>query len=210
MSHSDNIRVILIDDHAHIHQAAAIVLNQTPDIELVAQGSNGREALELCAEYQPDIVLMDVMMPVMDGIEASKQLLERMPQMKILVLSSFQDDDSVRAMLTNGAIGYILKGELAKDLCNAIRSAHSGQTVMSQPVARMLLNHDRPKHDFDLTAREIEILKRITEGLNNQEIAAKLVISPSTVKFHLTNILRKMRVDTRAEAIVLAAKNDLI
>jgi NarL family two-component system response regulator LiaR len=211
MKSSGKIRVILIDDHRRVHEAVFTVLNSVEDIALIAQGSNGKEALQLCEEHQPDLILMDVVMPVMSGLEATKLIHQRYPHIKILVLSSFQDDESVRAMLQHGAVGYILKGSLIDDLVNTIRITHSGKAVFSSEIASTLLNSAQPKvQDFGLTGRELEILQLMTEGLNNGEIAAKLVISPSTVKFHIANILHKMNVETRAEAIVLAAKNNLV
>ncbi|MBE2269722.1 MAG: response regulator transcription factor [Anaerolinea sp.] len=206
------IRVMLVDDHMHIHKAVAMVLETADDIVLAAQCGNGKEALLLCAQQQFDVILMDVLMPVMDGIEATARVHQLYPQIKILVLSAFQDDESVHAMLANGASGYVLKTSLAQDLINAIRSTDSGSTVLSAEVTRVLLNSPATPvvQDFKLTQREMEILKCMAEGLNNGEIAARLIISQSTVKFHIANLLTKMGVETRPEAIVLAAKNNLV
>jgi NarL family two-component system response regulator LiaR len=212
MENRHKIRVILIDDQSNIHKIVATALMVAEDIQLVAHGSNGKDALPLCQQHQPDVVLMDVVMPVMDGIEAATLLHQRYPAIKILVLSSFQDDDTVHSMLANGASGYILKSSLASDLVDTIRTIASGHTVLSAEVADTLLHSasGSPKQKFGLTHREIEVLRHVAEGLNNGEIAAKLVISQSTVKFHIANILQKMGVDTRPEAIVLASKNNLL
>lgn len=206
------IRVMLVDDHAHIHKIVSSLLAPVDDIVLVAQCSNGKEALMVCAGARPDIILMDVIMPIMDGIEATQRLRQEFPEIKILVLSAFQDDDSVHAMLARGAVGYILKTSLVQDLVNTIRTIYAGNTVLAAEVARMLLGLPQPEaaHNFKLTARELEILRAMAEGLNNGEIAARFFISQSTVKFHIANLLQKMGVDTRSEAIVLAAKNNLV
>lgn len=212
MASSPRIRILLIDDHTWVHQAVTTILKIAHDMELVGQGSNGSEALRLCEELAPDLILMDVVMPYIDGIEATRLIHEKYPQVKILVLSSFHDDESVMAMLASGAIGYVTKGALSADLISTIRTSMTGASVFSADIAPMLLkgNADVPHHDFGLTARELEVLRLMAKGENNPEIAEKLVISQSTVKFHINNILEKMRVSTRSEAIVLAAKNKLV
>ena len=211
MPSSAKIRVALIDDHRRIHELVADVLNATDDIDLVAQGSTGEEALQLCATIAPDVILMDVLMPIMDGIDATRLIHDRYPDIKILTLSSFQDDDSVRAMMANGAIGYVLKGSIVHDLVSTIRATYLGKAVFSVEVTQTLLNRDSTApQSFGLTERELEVLRQIAAGQNNGEIAARLIISQSTVKFHLVNIMRKMNVDTRAEAIVLSARNNLL
>lgn len=206
------IRVLLVDDHRHIHQIVMILLSAVADIELVGQASNGHEALLLCLEHQPDIVLMDIMMPVMDGLETTQRLHQQFSDIKILVLSNFYDDEIVRDLLKEGAVGYILKTALARDLVNTIRIIYLGSTVLSGEIAQLVLHPTelKPQRDFGLTQRELEVLKLVAEGLNNGEIAQKLIISPSTVKFHITNLCQKMQVQTRVEAIVLAARNNLV
>lgn len=208
------IRLILIDDHRRVHEAVTLALSQADDIQIIGHGSSGVEALELCEQEQPDLILMDVVMPEMNGVEATRLIHARYPQVKILVLSSFQEDDTVREMLANGASGYILKGSLAHDLIPTIRATIAGTTVLAKEViSNLLKTTEMPAlqiNTFDLTEREVEVLRHMANGLNNGEIAAKLIISQSTVKFHLANILNKMQVNTRAEAIVLAAKNNLL
>lgn len=202
---------MLVDDQAHIHKAVRQVLDTAEDVSLVAQCSNAHDAFLLCQEHHPDIILMDIVMPVMDGIEATERLLQIASGMKILGLTSFQDDETVHKMLAKGAAGYIIKSALMRDLLTTIRAVHQGNTVLSSEAARILLQAAQPKdHDFKLTPRELEILRAMAGGLNNGEIAARYVISQSTVKFHIVNILQKMGVETRSEAIVLAAKNNLV
>jgi NarL family two-component system response regulator LiaR len=204
------IRVVLVDDHQQMHQIVRATLGATTDIKLVAQGANGQEGIALCEQHQPDVVLMDVVMPVMDGIEATKVLHERLPAIKVLVLSSFQDHESVYAMLRNGAVGYLIKSSLAQDLAGTIRSTVHGKMVFSSEIGAQLMSPPQPAVDFHLTDRELEVLVQLAEGLTNQQSAQKLSISQSTLKFHMTNIFQKLGVQTRSEALVLAAKNNLI
>jgi NarL family two-component system response regulator LiaR len=211
MSENRFIRVVLIDDHFEIHKIVQSILDATLDIKLVAQGANGQEALELCQQFQPDIVLMDVIMPVMDGIQATQLLHERLPAIKVLVLSSFQDHESVYAMLQQGAVGYLTKSTLTHDLADTVRVTFQGKTVFSNEVAAYLASpHVQPVKNFHLTDRELEVLVLMASGLTMPEMAAKLVISQSTVKFHMENILRKLGVGTRSEALIVAAKNNLV
>ena len=210
MADETSIRVVLVDDHTQMHRIIQAILSTIPDIKLVAQGANGQEGIVLCEQYHPDIVLMDVVMPIMDGIEASKILRERCPTVKVLVLSSFQDHESVHAMLQNGAVGYLTKSELAQDLVETIRATFQGKMVFSSEVGVHLMAPPQPAVDFHLTDRELEVLVLLAEGLTNQQSAQKLSISQSTLKFHMTNIYQKLGVQTRSEALVLAAKNNLI
>lgn len=204
------IHVVLVDDHLQMHKIVQATLGATTDIKLVGQGANGEEGITLCEQYQPDIALMDVVMPVMDGIEATKILHERFPAVKVLVLSSFLDHESVYAMLRNGAVGYLVKSSLAQDLAETIRSTVHGKMVFSREVGAQLLSPPQPAMDFRLTDRELEVLVQMAEGLTNQQSAHKLSISQSTLKFHMANIFEKLGVQTRSEALVLAAKNNLI
>src|SRR5574340_1113277 len=187
------IRVVLADDHIQIHTLVTILLKEAPDIRLVGQAANGQEALELCRQLQPDIVLMDVVMPVMGGIEATRLLHEQCPQVKTLVLSSFQDYGSVVTMLGNGAAGYISKSSLSQDLVETIRTTYQGKMVFSTDVvAKLIAPPEGPdSSDYHLTEREMEVLRLMAEGKTMPEIADKLSISQSTVKFHITNICGK-------------------
>lgn len=204
------IRVVLIDDHSQIHRIVQTILGAAPDIKLVGQGANGQEGVTLCEQYQPDIALMDVVMPIMDGIEATKVLHEHLPDIKVLVLSSFHDHESVYAMLRNGAVGYLTKSSLAEDLADTIRTTYQDKMVFSREVGARFFSTPQPVVDFHLTDRELEVLVLLAEGLTNQQSALKLSISQSTLKFHMNNIYRKLGVQTRSEALVLAAKNNLI
>jgi two-component system, NarL family, response regulator LiaR len=210
-SMSGHIRVILIDDHIYIHEAVSAVLELVDDIELVAQGSNGLEAVQLCEQFAPDLVLMDIVMPRMNGIEATKQILSKHPQIRILALSSFQDRDSVRAMLESGAIGYVLKDGSSNDLEDSIRTAYKGKSVLSPEITDILLRPPSSStNGYGLTVREMEILRLMAKGMNNHEIAAALTVSYSTVRFHITHITSKMGVKSRAEATALAVREGII
>lgn len=205
--------MLLADDQLRVHEAVILALRGADDIVLVGQAADGDEAVILCGQLLPDLVLMDVLMPGIGGIEATRRIHQRHPQVNILVLSAMQDDMTVRAMLEAGAVGYVLKDSLARDLAATIRATHAGNAVFSQRITDRLLQNSQPapvSQGFGLTERELEVLKLMAEGLNNGELAARLHISQSTVKFHITNILDKMGVATRPEAIVLAAKNNLV
>lgn len=210
MTRETPIRVVLVDDHSQMHRIVRAILDSIPDIEVVGQGANGQEGIALCEQHRPDIVLMDVVMPIMDGIEATRVLHERLPGVKILVLSSFQDHESVHAMLRNGAVGYLTKSSLANDLAETIRATHQGKMVFSSEIGAQLVNPPQPVVDFQLTDRELEVLVLLAEGLTNKQSALKLGISVSTLKYHMTNIYRKLGVQTRSEALVMATKNNLI
>ena len=204
------IRVVLIDDHFSIHKIVSTLLNQTPDIMLVGQGATGQDALDLCEQYQPDVVLMDVVMPLMDGIQATELLSKCFPSVKVLVLSSFHDHESVYAKLRNGAVGYLTKNTLSAELVGTIRTTFQGNMVFSKDIVERFVSPSQPQVDFHLTDRELEVLVLMAEGLTNQQSAQKLSISQSTLKYHMTNIYQKLGVHTRSEALVLAAKNNLI
>lgn len=211
MTATSLIRVVLVDDHRFIHEAVQLALKGASDILLVGQGSNGQEAVLLCQSLMPDVVLMDIMMPIVDGITATRQICQEFPQIKIIALSSFQDDDSVSSMLNEGAHSYVMKAGIAQQLLPAIRATHSGVAVLDKSISdRMRQPTTNATMDFGLTARELEVLKRMAAGMNNGEIAQDLFISVSTVKFHVHNICLKMSVETRMEAVVLAARHALV
>lgn len=206
------IRILLVDDHFRIHRAIAAMFDSLEDITLVGQASSGEEAVLLVDECQPDVILMDVNMPDMDGIEATRLIIDQHPTARILALSSYQDEDSVRSMLKAGAMGYILKYAPIDDLASTIRTAYSGNSVFSPEVTQVLLQPApaSPGADYGLTVREVEVLGLMVRGLNNTEIAAALVISLSTAKFHVSSILTKLGVSSRVEAVALAVEKNLI
>lgn len=204
------LQIILIDDHKRVHQAISEMLDFYDDIELIAQGSNGKEAIDLCNRYSPDLILMDVVMPIMDGIEATKQILTKHPDTKILALSSFEDPNAVREMLEKGAIGYVLKNASITELYHIIRTASDGQNILSPQIMKTLIDAPPDQVDYDLTPRELEVLTLLATGVTNNQVGNELNISTSTVKFHLNNVVSKLGVATRTEALVVAAKNNLI
>jgi NarL family two-component system response regulator LiaR len=210
MASTSSIRVALADDHRMIHELVTKLVRAVDDIQIVGHASNGREAIEVCEQVMPDLLLLDVLMPVMDGIEACEHILEQFPSVKVLVLSSFDDEASVRSMLDKGAAGYIVKAALSTDLLDTIRAIHRGNTVLSPGIMKLLLNPGAVETNFDLTDRELAVLRHMASGESINEVAEALIISRSTVKYHLSNILLKMHVETRAEAIALAAKAHLI
>ena len=206
------IRILLIDDHRHIHQIVEKLLENVNDIVIVGQGNNGREAIQLCEQLQPDLILMDVVMPVIDGVQATKYINEKFPDVKILVLSSFQDHESVHTMLHYGAVGYLTKGELATQLVSTIRTTYQGNFVFSPEIASQLLSQPNTEkaQRFHLTDRELEVLVLMATGQTMKEIGQSLVISTSTVKFHISNIQSKLGANSRSEALIIAAKNNLV
>jgi NarL family two-component system response regulator LiaR len=207
------ISVVVVDDHRLVHEAIETVLSAQPDIAIIGRGYRATEAVQLCLRLEPDILIMDVVMPGESSHEAVRTIREQKPEVRIIVLSSHHDDVSVRQMLENGAVAYILKNALLADLVNTIRTVYSGNSVFAIPISTRLIQAYEPHQRveaFALTGRELEVLKLMSEGLSLAEMATRLVISSSTVKFHITNILQKLDVSTRAEAIVIAAKNNLI
>jgi DNA-binding NarL/FixJ family response regulator len=209
------IRLIVVDDHIKVHQGIAAIIDAFDDLEIVGHASNGQEAISLVYEQQPDLVLMDVVMPVMNGIEATRRIHATQPHIKILALSSFQDTDSVRQMLNAGAVGYVLKNASIDDLVHTVRAAHSGKVVLSPEISSLLLEMPHPSSltrsaDYGLTQREREILTLLVSGRNNGEIASVLTISLSTVKFHVSSIFGKLGVTNRVEAARLAMESGLL
>jgi len=207
------IRVLVVDDHRHIHDVITRVLIGISDISLVGQAANGAEAIKLCEEVRPDLILMDVVMPVMDGMQATERIREKYPDIKILVLSSFQDHESVHQLLRRGAVGYITKDALTNDLVNVIRTTMQGKAVFSPNIIEKLTSPEAAPpatEKFNLTDRELEILVAMADGLTLQQMALKFSIALTTVKYHSANIFRKLGAQNRSEALVVALKNNLI
>ena len=213
MSTPELIRVMLVDDHAMVRSGLAAFLFAQDDLELVAEASSGEQAVAICREKQPDVVLMDLVMPGMDGATATKKIRERCPEIQVIALTSFKEQDLVEGALKAGAIGYLLKDITADELANAIRAAAAGKPTLSPEAAQVLIQATRTPADrlgFDLTEREFEVLALMVEGLNNNQIAEKLVISVSTAKFHVSSILSKLHVSSRTEAVSVALQNNLV
>jgi NarL family two-component system response regulator LiaR len=206
------IRVMLVDDHTMVRRGLAAFLMVFDDLKLVGEAENGAEALERCAEVHPDVILMDLVMPDMDGVAATRAIRQKFPQVQVLALTSFKEGDLVKNALEAGAIGYLLKDVAADDLAWAIRAAHAGRATLSPEAAQALVEttNQPPAPGLNLTEREREVLKLMIEGLNNTQIAGRLTISPATVKSHVSNILAKLGVASRTEAVSLALRNRII
>lgn len=212
MSNSTPIRILLADDHAVVRSGLSTFFLVYDDIELVGQAANGREAVHLCKELQPDVVLMDLVMPVMDGAAATKLIREQCPDVQVVALTSFPEEELVQGALKAGAISYLLKNVSAHELAQAIRAAHIGRSTLAPEAAQALIHaatHDYPL-GHDLTPREKETLSWMVEGLNNPQIAEKMVVTRSTVKFHVSNVLSKLGASNRTEAVRLAIEHNLL
>jgi len=212
MSNEKTIRVMLVDDHQMVRNGLATFLLVHDDLELVGEAGDGEEALRVFEETRPDVVLMDLKMPRMDGVEATRTLVERTPGVHIIALTSFEDEGLVQEALAAGASGYLLKDIGADDLADAIRKAHAGKPALAPKAAEALFRTARRGHQpgDDLTDREREVLALMVEGRTNPEIAEALVISPTTVKTHVSNILSKLDVSTRTEAVSFALQRKLV
>jgi NarL family two-component system response regulator LiaR len=212
MNTSQTIRVMLVDDHNVVRSGLATFLRAYDDLELVGEAKNGLEAVNLCHKHKPDIILMDLMMPEMNGIAATRAILADYPDIKIIAMTSFEDEELVHGVLAAGAISYLLKNVTSDELAKAIREAVSGRSTLSPEAARVLVQATRPKKQplFDLTEREWEVMNLVVQGNSNQQIADAMVISIATVKAHISSILSKLQVSSRAEAIAFAIKNKLV
>ena len=206
MHSSAPIRVMIVDDHELLRGGLALFLGACSDLQLVGQGANGAEAVRLVEQAHPDVVLMDLVMPEMDGVTATSAIRQAHPEIQVIALTSFSDADLVQRALQAGAIGYLLKNASIDEISAAIYAAQRGKPTLAPEAFRVLVNASPPigPSGYDLTAREREILRLMAEGLNNHEIAERLAISLSTVKTHISNLLTKLRVGNRIEAISLA------
>lgn len=212
MTQNSPIRILMVDDHAMMRIGLATFLGSFDDFELVGEATSGVEAVRLCEQLEPDVVLMDLVMQDMGGVAATEAILKRQPEIKIIALTSFEDADLVRGVLQAGAVGYLLKGVSSDDLAKAIRAAVEGMPTLAPEATQILIEQTcRPtRTHFEMTDRELEVLALLADGLNNREIAEQLYVSRSTVKTHVSNILTKLGVSSRTEAVAYAIENDLI
>ena len=211
-SPSQPIRVMLVDDHTMVRKGLATFLKIFDDLQLVGEAEGGAAAIKLCAEVSPDVILMDMVMPDMNGAAATRAIRKQFPHVQVIVLTSFKEGDLVKNALEAGAIGYLLKDVSADELVRAIRAAHAGSATLSTEAAQALVEsaNQPAAPGLDLTEREREVLALMIEGLNNTQIAGKLSVSPSTIKSHVSNILAKLGVASRTEAVTLALRSRLI
>ncbi len=210
------IRILIADDHALFREGLCALLNSIPDAEVVGEAATGEEAVSRAAQLQPDVMLMDIQMPGINGIEATRRIARDSPHIGVIVVTMFEDDDSVFAAMRAGARGYVLKGADQEEILKVIRAVAAGEAHFGPEIARRLMNFfAAPKPSAvveafpDLTAREREILDLIARGHNNQEIASRLYLSPKTIRNHVSNIFAKLQVADRAQAIVRARKAGL-
>jgi DNA-binding NarL/FixJ family response regulator len=203
---------MLVDDHLMVRRGLATFLMVFDDLKLVGEAENGTEAIQRCAEILPDVILMDMVMPGMDGVSTTRAIRQQFPSVQVLALTSFKDKELIKNMLEAGAIGYLLKDVSSDDLARAIRAAHAGRATLSPDVAQVIVHTagQPPAIGLDLTEREQVVLALMVEGLNNTQIAGELTISPSTVKSHVSNILSKLGVASRTEAVTLALRQGLV
>jgi two-component system, NarL family, response regulator LiaR len=212
LSPSQPIRVLLVDDHTMVRRGLTTFLKAFDDLELAGEAESGEAALRLCAEVSPDVILMDMVMPDMDGAATTRLIRQKFPEVQVIALTSFKEGDLVKHALEAGAIGYLLKDVSADELAGAIRAAHAGRATLSPEAAQALVEtaNQRPAPGLDLTEREREVLALMVEGLNNTQIAGRLTVSSSTIKSHVSNILSKLGVASRTEAVTLALRSRLV
>jgi NarL family two-component system response regulator LiaR len=209
---SEKIRVLIADDHTVVRKGIRALLETEPGIEVVGEAADGEDALHRALALKPDVVLMDLVMPKMDGVQATKAIMERRPGVKILVLTSFAEDKRILSAIEAGALGYLLKDSSPQDLVRAIREVHRGESALHPKVAQRLVSQLREPEEparEELTERERKVLELIAKGLSNREIARELSISEPTVRTHVSNILRKLHLKSRTQAALYALKEGL-
>ncbi len=206
------IRVLIVDDHSIVRNGLKVSLEDFPDIDIVGQTGDARDVVRLCSQVSPDVVLMDMVMPEVDGVTATANIKRAYPAVQIIALTSFNDEDNVQRALKAGALSYWLKNVSVDELVQAIRKASVGQRTLAPEAAQVLISavNRPPRVGHDLTEREREVLTLMIEGLNNREIAERLVISNSTVKNHVSNILDKLGTSSRTQAVALAVENKIV
>ncbi|PNY21021.1 Transcriptional regulatory protein LiaR [Streptococcus parauberis] len=207
----DKIRVILVDDHEMVRLGLKSFLNMQKDIEVIGEASNGRQGIDLALELRPDVLVMDLVMPEMGGVEATLDILSKWTEAKVLVLTSYLDNEKIYPVIDAGAKGYMLKTSSAAEILNAIRKVAKGQLAIETEVDKKIKEHDKnPELHEELTAREFDILYLLAKGYDNQTIADELFISIKTVKTHVSNILSKLDVDDRTQAVVYAFQHHIV
>jgi NarL family two-component system response regulator LiaR len=206
------IKVMLVDDHSMVRRGLIAFLKNETDLEIIAEAQDGREAIEKCEDIQPDVILMDLIMPGLGGVAATRMILERWPDIRVLALTSFQEKDLVQEALQAGATGYLLKNVSGKELADAIRSTFAGKPTLAREAVESLIQAEDTEltPGVDLTRRELEVLALLVKGFSNPEIAGRLSVSRSTVKSHVSSILSKFGVSNRAEAIALAIEHKIV
>lgn len=212
MTASQPIRVMLVDDHTMVRRGLATILKVYDDLDLAGEAAGGESAIQLCDRIRPDVILMDLVMPDMDGVTAIRTIRQQCPTVQVIALTSFKEEKLVENALEAGAIGYLLKDVSADELAQAIRAAHAGRGTLSPEAAQALVRAATkpPAPGQDLTERERDVLALMIKGLNNTEIAEKLVVSPSTIKSHVSHILAKLDVSSRTEAVALAVQHEIL
>ncbi len=207
------IKVLFADDHEMVRIGVSSYLTTQKDIDVIAEADDGGEAVELALKLKPDIILMDLVMKKMDGIEATRRIVEQWPDAKIIIVTSFVDDEKVYPALEAGAVSYMLKTSKAKDIADAIRSTYEGQSILEPEVTGKIMSRMRQKPERNLhealTEREMDVLRLMAEGKANQEIADELFIALKTVKVHVSNILGKLEVHDRTQAVIYAFNHKL-
>jgi NarL family two-component system response regulator LiaR len=204
-------RILITDDHGVVRQGLRMFLSLDPDLEVVGEAENGREALALARELEPDVVLMDLLMPVMDGIEATEAIRSELPEVEVIALTSVLEDASVTGAVKAGAIGYLLKDTDADELRRAIKAAAEGRVHLAPEAAARLMREVRaPESPEQLTQRETEVLKLVARGKANKQIASSLFVSEKTVKAHVSSILMKLGVQSRTQAALHAVRTGLV
>jgi NarL family two-component system response regulator LiaR len=212
MASSDPIRIMIVDDHNIVRRGLAAYLKTVPDLLLVGEAGNGQQAVDRCAEIEPDVILMDLVMPELGGADATRIIRQRWPEVQVIALTSFQEKELVQQAMRAGAISYLLKGVSGEELTEAIRAAAQGRSILAPEAVQALAQPEvaGPTLGHDLTPREYEVLELLVKGLNNAQIAATLDISPATAKAHVSNILSKLGASSRAEAVSVAIQQNLV
>lgn len=212
MTDTAPIRLLIVDDHNMVRKGLVVLLEEFDDLEVIAEAKDGELAIDLCRQHCPDVVLMDMIMPRMDGVTATRKIREVCPETQVVALTSFSDEAQVQSALQAGAISYIMKDVSGDELANAIRRAHANEPTLSPQAAQVLIRATTrpPQVGHDLTDREREVLALMIQGLNNREIGEELVISSSTVKNHVSSILSKMETTSRTQAVALAVEHGVL